>query len=265
MSHDEDRILEELLRGLEDPDRLEPPLDFGDQEARLWREYVELSALLPFALEPVDPSPACRTDVLSQIASTLPFARKSTAVPAPRWLQALAAALVVFVLGLSSFSAWLYRDNQRQGVVLNETRRALEESRQREEFQIASQGDIARLRSLVTAAGTRVCRLKPTGQQPVQSVARGMVYFDPERQEYFLTARDLSPCTEGYAYRLWFMVNGEAVFGSRFNVKAGVPVVVGAGGMPAGATAMWVTYQRDAVEEPSGESVLFGDQSEEML
>ena len=92
-----------------------------------------------------------------------------------------------------------------------------------------------------------------------------MVYFDPERQEYFLTARDLSPCTEGYAYRLWFMVDGEAVVGSRFNVKAGVPVVLGAGGMPAGTTAMWVTYQADSVEEPSGESVLFGDQSEEML
>ena len=96
-------------------------------------------------------------------------------------------------------------------------------------------------------------------------MARAAVYFDPTEREYFLAARDLSPCSEGYAYRLWFLVDDEAILGESFNVQAGVPVGVGSRGMPAGTTAMMVTYQRVGTSEPSGERILFGDESEEML
>ena len=100
---------------------------------------------------------------------------------------------------------------------------------------------------------------------PAQPVARAAVYFDHEQQQYFLHAKDLAPCSEGFAYRLWFLVDGKAVAGRSFNVSAGVPVALGSLGLPGGATAMMVTYQANGTEQPDGEWILYGDESEDML
>ena len=286
MSHDEDRILEEVLRGVESPEASESAPDLPEEDLELWREYSELSGLLPFALEPIVPRLECRAEILARIASReraaarervavgietapdvpLPFPTSAPAMHTRRALLALAAVLTIAVLGLGSFTTWLYRDHQRQADQIAEIEFRMEQSRSREELLVASQVDYKRLRTLVTARHTRVCRLLPIGDQPAQPVARGLVYFDTERQDYFLSAMDLKPCEQGFAYRLWFIVDGRPVAGKTFHVKAGVPTALGSGGMPTGFTAMMVTYQRETAEGPDeGERILYGDQAEDML
>ncbi len=285
MSHDEDRLLEEVLRGVEGPEPSESSPDLPEEDIELWREYTELSGLLPFALEPIVPRVECRAEILDRIASQegaaaregvpvgsetaldvpLPFPTPAPAMHT-RWaLLALAAALMIAVLGLGSATTWLYRDHQRQADLIAEIQFQIEQSRSREELLVASQADYKRLRTLVTARRTRVCRLRPIGDQPAQPVARGLVYFDTERRDYFLSAMDLEPCEQGFAYRLWFIVDGRPVAGKTFHVKAGVPTALGSGGMPTGFTAMMVTYQRESAEGPEGERILYGDQAEDML
>lgn len=271
MSHDEDRILEEVLRRMEGPEPSESSPDLADGDLELWREYTELSGLLPFALEPIVPRLECRTEILDRISSQekavpLPFPAPAPATQTSRALLALAAVLVTAVLGLGSFTTWLYRDHQRQADLIAQIQFQMDKSRSREEVLVASQADYKRLRTLVTARRTRVCRLSPIGDQPAQPVASGLVYFDTEGQDYFLSARDLKPCEEGFAYRLWFIVDGQPVAGKTFHVKAGVPTALGSGGMPRGFTAMMVVYQRENAESPDeGERILYGDQAEDML
>jgi hypothetical protein len=284
MSHEEDWLIERVLSRLDDSEPLDDrePLDEGtrqvDEESlspddeRGLREYSELSALLPFALDPVTPSAECRASILrrirgdSRLEPAPPLSFPPPRQPGSTWrtLQLLAATLSVAVLGLGAFSAWLYTDNRRQTDRIEEIRLAMEESRQREARLQATLAEAERLSRLVMRSNARVCRLSPTGESS-QRFARAAVYFDTEEREYYLTARDLSPCSEGYAYRLWFLVDGKAIQGQSFNVRAGVPVGVGSRGMPEGTTAMMVTYQRVDTSEPSGERILFGDESEEML
>ena len=278
MNRDEDRLIERLLSRLDDPE----PLDdleaqvaeesLSPEAERQLREYTELAALLPFALDPVTPSAECRASILREVRGdsqlepapplSFPPPRSTTSISRP--LQLLAAALSVVVLGLGAVSAWLYVDNGRQTDRIDEIRVVMEKGRQREATLQATLAELEGLRKLFTHSNARVCRLWPTGDSS-QRVARAAVYFEPAEREYFLAARDLTPCSEGYAYRLWFLVDDKAIAGESFNVKAGVPVALGSQGMPAGTTAMMVTYQRVDTSEPHGEPILFGDESEEML
>ena len=279
MSRNEDQILEEVLRALESSELSELAPDLPPEDLELWREYTELTGLLPLALDPVVPRPECRAEILSLLgseeapvraeaasAAPLPFPTPVPATRTHRVLLALAATLAIAVLGLGTFTTWLYRDHLRQSDLIAEIQDRIDQSRSREDVLLASQVKYKRLRTLVSTRRTRVCRLRPIGESPSQPVARGLVYFDAERQDYFLSALDLAPCEQGYAYRLWFIVNGRPVGGVTFHVKAGVPTALGSGGLPPGFTAIMVTYQRETAEGPDeGVQILYGDQAEEML
>ena len=272
MSQDEDRILEQVLAELESGEQTQPPPDIP---LGLWREYQELAALLPYALDPVAPRVECKAEMLARVslqqsvrtssAEPLRFLAPTTAMRSTRALQLVAAVLALIAFGLGAFSVQLYQKSQTQESAIQALRLNLQDSEYGREGRLASLDDRARLGTLVMTAGTRVCPLMPPGERPAQPVARAKVFFDTDRQEYFFTARDLEPCAEGYAYRLWFIVDGKPVAGKTFHVKAGALVALGADGMPAGSTAMMVTYQKLETVEPSGERVLYGDESEEML
>ena len=283
MSHEEDRALERLLEELDTPEAVDDDVVLESGDDRLLREYRELLALLPFALDPVTPTAECREGLLAKIAAAArsdapapeivpaPTPTDPLPFPAParqrasRALQLIAATLASAVVGLGLFSGWLYSQYRDQGERIEAIQVTMLEGRAREGDLQASLGEIERLRALVTRTSGRVCKLRPYGDSPAQPVARAAVYFDMEAQEYFLAASDLTPCTDGYSYRLWFMVNDRAVPGRSFNVSAGKPVALGSAGMPAGTTAMMVTYQRLDSVEPDGERILYGDESHEML
>lgn len=278
-SEREDLIIEDVVRRMEtfgegesELTRLTP----GDR--RLAREYQELAGLIPFAVEPVAPSAEARAGLFARIgiaeprsepvasAATLPFPTASAQAASSRPLMALAAALAVLAVGLAAVSAVLYQGQQEQATAIASLTLAVEESQARADLAMAERVAAAHLATLVNAPRTpRVCHLAPPAGTTSQAVARGMVYFDPDQQQYFLVARHLEPCSEGQAYKLWFMVDDRPVLGKSFHVKAGTPVALGSDDLPPGATAMWITLQGIDDQLPEGEPILWGDQSEEML
>ncbi len=277
-SEREELIVEDVIRRME---------QFGEdglirltvEDRRLAREYEELAGLIPYAIEPVAPRPEVKAALFARLGLEVPTPIQGTVAPRPirfpdvatgrrpeRPVLLLAAALAVLALGLAGFSAVLYQGQQEQARAIADLRLEVEESRARAESLLAERSSATQLATLVNAPSPpRVCHLAPPAGARGQAVARGMVYFDPERQQYFLVARDLAPCSEGQAYKLWFLVDDRPVLGKSFHVKAGTPVALGSDDLPAGATAMWITLQGIDDTLPDGDPILWGDQSEEML
>jgi len=270
---DEDRVLGRVLGQLDAPDAAPDLEPLSLEEVGLWREYSELAGLIPYAVDPVIPPPEIRARVLAAVEprpeaapGPLVFRQPTATTYGRRSLALLAAALGFVAIGLGIVSGSLYRRQQLQSARLEELSLEIARSRAEPSARAVSYEDVQRLRTLVTASGGRRCRLAPPRDDPAQPRARGTLIFDSERSEYFLAARDLEPCKEGQVYRLWFMVDGEPIAGQAFHVKAGTPVTLGAEGMPAEANGILVTLQRDdGSREPSGERVLWGDESEDML
>ncbi|HVR30317.1 MAG TPA: anti-sigma factor [Thermoanaerobaculia bacterium] len=278
MSDREDDILERVLQRVDHPGLEDPGLDLKGDERRLWREYTELSGLLPYALEPVAPR-AGRRDELLASARRERFPQDSQresvrpgASPAPlrhnrrRLSVAMAAALAALSLGLALASGWLARDRALQQRTITALERQLHEIAGTQAELRDTRAELARLRGVFTSAGMRVCPLRPWGERPAQPVARAAVYFDGDRQQWFLAARDLEPCRQGSYYVLWFVVDGKPVAGGSFRPEKGVPVALAAERMPGEMSGAFLTLEPDpAVGAPTGPPILYGEQSEEML
>ncbi|MDX1384495.1 MAG: hypothetical protein R3190_12665, partial [Thermoanaerobaculia bacterium] len=195
MSEREDAILERLIQRLENPDIEDPGLDLSDEERRVWREYAELVGLLPQALDPVAPRPETRARLMAAVraeASTASRYGGERHDPVPsvyssRSLQLVAAVLGALAVAMALMSVWMFRTTRIQGARIAEVRAALEASLDREAQLAQIAADMSGLRRVVTAAGMRVCPLKP-GKGAPQPVARGAVYFETEKATWFLAA-----------------------------------------------------------------------------
>ena len=161
MSYEEDQMIERALARLEGREATDEVSAEGLSAAaeECLREYTELSALLPFALDPVTPTDECRSSILREIGgeleheqapAPLSFPPPSTPAATSRPLRLLAAALTAAVLGLATFSGWLYQDNQRQTELIEEVRVALQEGQQRETTLQTTLAEVERLSALVT-------------------------------------------------------------------------------------------------------------------
>ena len=276
MSDNEDIILERVLQRLENPELEDSGLDLDAEGREIWREYSELVGLLPYALDPVEPSPRVKSAILSAIRAERPSADNDntvafpTAASAPTTLRSvrlIAAALGALTLGMALLSGWMFRGNQIQETRIAELGRALEATVERSERGGTLQSELSGFRRVMTAPGMRICPLKPRGDTPVQPVARGAIYFDRQESNWLLTARDLEPCERGSVYKVWFIVeDGRAVPGADFLVEAGVPVTLGSSEMPADTKAVLLTLEEDpSVTQPTGPAILYGDESEVML
>jgi anti-sigma-K factor RskA len=278
VSEREDAVLERVLLQVDHPGLEDPGLDLRGDERRLWREYGELSGLLPYALDPMPPPRDLLAGVLASVRSegaaldaagaprsaalaAAPIRRRSSAGP-----RVLAAAAVALLMGVGLAAGWLAgeRARLRQNVAGLELR--LQESALREQELHDAEAELSRLRGVFTAAGMRVCPLRPYGQHPAQPVARAVVYFDGGRHQWFLAARDLEPCRQGSHYVLWFMVDGKPVEGGSFRAEKGVPVALAAEETPGSMNGAFLTLEPDAGGvAPTGPPILYGEDPEEML
>jgi Anti-sigma-K factor rskA len=276
VSDREDALLERVLLQVDHPGLEDPGLDLRGADRRLWLEYGELAGLLPHALDPIPPPSGHLEGVLAgvlregaavEIAAGLPAASPTPSSPrSSAASRALAATLAALALGVALAAGWLAgeRSRLRERVAGLELR--LRESALREQELEDARGELARLRGVFTAAGMRACPLRPWGDRPAQPVARAVVYFDGDRHQWFLAARDLEPCHQGSHYVLWFMVDGKPVPGGSFRAEKGVPVALAAQEMPEATNGVFVTLEQDPrVETPTGPPILYGEDPEEML
>ena len=265
-----------------------PPGDGAEAET-LTRLYHEVLGLMPFALAPAAPSPEVKRRLMARLAAPAPataeagepaatpapatvaarrgFApasrSRSASVPgrsgAPRWLSALAAALILALLGTCG---WLLQDlrERRDAIVRLAAQRdaALRHAGEVEAHlgrlttQVSSMRDSF---SVMTSPAVEVCNLRAA--TPEHADARGMLFVAADHQHWAMSLRGLRPPAGGKVYQLWFVADQGPVSAGTFAALPGAPVELGSDRMPAGTKAVRITLESSpGAPAPSGPDVL---------
>jgi hypothetical protein len=121
--------------------------------------------------------------------------------------------------------------------------------------------------SLVTAQGVEICPIRPpraAQAAAADSSAHGVMYM--RQGHWYLKIEGLEAPPTGQVYQLWFVTDVGAFDGGTFETTAGSGVELGSPTMPTGTTAVRVTLEpADGAEQPTGPTVLFGDQKMTLL
>lgn len=228
------------------------------------REVEAVLALLPYGLEPVDAPEGLRSRILDAVdgaaagataTAARPWIRPAQAAP-PAWPLRLAAGLGIVLLGVS---AWLVTEvNRHQATIAR-----LSEAQAREAVPVVDPATLeARdTLALITAPGTEICALKPTGEEETTPEASGVLYVAADHQHWYLTLRGLEPAPRDRTYQLWFHSEDGPVSAGTFRVESGRAVELGSETMPQGTRAVAVTLEGPGGSPaPSGPRVLWGDE-----
>lgn len=276
----EDRVISELLDRLNDNgtpsvgDRGEFSQSDSDE---LIREYLEVLGLLPYDLEPAEPSPVVKEKLMRAIEGNLSSDVRSPADPVdsskgaevitmpdrkrPGWALPLAASLAFALLGLS---IWQSTHLTSQKGTIEDLAGRLHDANQ----QIADATDYREgLRkaesnlALVSSPGVEVCALHPADAELSQKDARGTLFVAANHDSWYLRLDGLVPCPLGRKHQIWFVKSdGTAESGGVFDVKPGEGIEVTSDIMPADTVAVMITLEPEGGSvEPTGPSVLYGD------
>jgi hypothetical protein len=256
--------------------------DGGDaaEAETLARLYHELLGLLPAALPPAVVPPEIKRRLMAAIqaapaglagesgavtAASSPPARPRAAAVEPRrtrarrWPTALAAALILALLGASG---WLVLGLRQQGETIAGLGRQRDEARRQAgeaESRLARlTAEIGRMRdrvAVVASPGVEACALKPV--MPAMSGAHGMLFVAADHQHWYMSLRGLPPAGGNRVYQLWFVADQGPVSGGTFTGEPGQPMDLSSERMPAGTKAVRVTLENGAgAAAPSGPDVL---------
>ena len=188
---------------------------------------------------------------------------RSASVPgrsgAPRWLSALAAALILALLGTCG---WLLNDlRERRGAIVRlaaQRDAALRHAGEAEARLGRLTTQVGSLRdsfSVMTSPAVEVCNLRAA--TPEQADARGMLFVAADHQHWAMSLRGLRPPAGGKVYQLWFVADQGPVSGGTFAAQPGEPVELGSDRMPAGTKAVRITLENiPGSPAPGGPDVL---------
>jgi hypothetical protein len=267
----------------------------GDAETEtLARLYHETLGLVPFALPPAAPRPELRRRLLERVGAAAvggtaegagaregargAGARPADARPAEaraassrpvealaaggapsRWPLALAAALVLALLGTC---AWLYHGLLEQGATIahlaGQRNQALRQAGELEDRLARLNRQVSSLRdsfSVVTSPAVEVCNLRAV--TPDLGDARGLLFVAADHQHWYMSLRGLRPPGEGKVYQLWFVAGQGTVSGGTFGARPGAPAELGSEHMPAGTRGVRITLETSPGSSvPGGADVL---------
>jgi anti-sigma-K factor RskA len=281
-----------------EPGQPAPPGDAAEAET-LTRLYHEVLGLMPFALAPAAPPPEVKRRLMARLAGPDLAGREAAAAPspaaapatsaatapatgtgrqdrlapasrsrsasvpgrsgAPRWLSALAAALILALLGTCG---WLLNDlrERRDAIVRLAAQRdaALRHAGEAEARLGRLTSQVSSLRdsfSVMTSPAVEVCNLRAA--TPEQADARGMLFVAADHQHWAMSLRGLRPPAGGKVYQLWFVADRGPVSGGTFAARPGAPVELGSDRMPAGTKGVRITLENSpGSPAPSGPDVL---------
>jgi Anti-sigma-K factor rskA, C-terminal len=296
------------------PEPAELPAETAEAET-LGRLYRETLGLVPYALPPVAPPPEARLRLmalvgLAPLAPAAPLAPvgwaaaaspatvaapaiaapaaplSPTAAPAvasrhsplsrpPRWPLALAAALILALLGTCG---WLYHGLAEQaGAVARlgaERDAALRHSGEMAARLAQLNTQVSNLRdsvAMVTSPAVEVCTLRAvtaagTGASSAAAAgitgaelaaASGMLFVAADHQHWYLSVRGLRPPASGRVYQLWFVADQGTVSGGTFAAASGAATELSSERMPAGTRGVRITLEQSpGAPAPSGPDVL---------
>ncbi len=262
-------------------------LESDEAAQTLARLYIEVLAMLPYALYPAPPPPALKDRILAGIAgdetqdvvpaaSAAPVAPARRAAPATitgeipvrrrrRWPLRLAASLALVALGAA---AWLFVGLQEREASVARLRAELRELRARS-VELDAAGAEARAAAanlaLVSSPTVEFCALRPAPEGP-QPTARGMLFVAADHQHWYLALHGLQAPPTGRRYQLWFLADSGPVSAGLFDARAGAPVELSSEAMPAGTRAVSVTLElATGSRAPAGPQVLYGEGLTKML
>lgn len=269
----EDRLAGDLLDRLNQV-VLSDPVASDDGSEALLRSYLEVVGLLPYELDPVDPSPATKARLMASLRGEAENGsagrRKEVTVLSSRtesggwrsWALPLAAGLVLALLGVSGWQR-SHMERQQQEIAqlsghLREVNLQSAELAQYRQELVEAQAKL----SVLDASGVEVCSLHPMEARLVDSAPTATLFVAPDHQHWYLRIDDLEPCPLGRSYQLWFVTgDGTAVDGGILQVEHGVELEVTSDSMPKGTVEVNVTLEpAGGSTAPSGPLVLHGNE-----
>jgi hypothetical protein len=220
------------------------------------------TAAAPAAIAaPIAPIASASTPAAAQAAPprrlALPRAAEMPPRRRSRWPLALAAALILALLGVSG---WLYQGLREQGQTIASLSRELAEAR-RESGELArvrtEMADLQGKLSLVTSPAVEIHPLRPSGLEPVQPRARGLFFVAEDHQHWYLSVDNLEPARPGQEYQLWFIADTGPVSAGTFTAAPGAPIALSSEHMPEGTRAVIITLERErGAAAPTGPEIL---------
>jgi len=221
------------------------------ERLRIERLDVEVLGQLPETLDPVEPSPGVKAELMAQIAAPVvtPFPISARSAP-PRWLLPLAATVAVVAIGAAVWMAGTVREQQAQ---LTELQGQIEGYAALETSLSAARENL----SLVSSRGVEVCPLRPvSGTTGDERGPFGLLFVASDHQHWYVRVAGLEAQPDRY-YRVWFETEDGMVPAGDL---LGQELELGAPTMPEGTRAIHVSVETTPnAETPSGELVLFGN------
>ena len=255
------------------------------------RELADAAASLLYTVEPVQPSPALRANVLARVRAVDPSEVSDAAkgvdpsearasAPAPEgardlrsllggvslwqlfaWRPALGfgaagAAVLVLLLGLTTLSLWGRNQSLHAELAqLSDRLREAEGDLAGQREQLAAARDVE---GLLSSPAVRVAEL--SGKQPARQ-AHAMLAYDGATGKAVVMATGLPPCPEGHAYQLWLIADNKPLPGGTFKTDAQGRARM-SDRLPPNHTAptFAVTLEREGgVPKPEGDVLLIGN------
>ncbi len=294
MSRDENREDHSILQALETLHQQGQEGLEGQQEAlgsgdALAREYIELLSLLPHALEPVDPPPALRQEILQAAVREDPASGQVVPLRPPpfhtapkkpralgRWIPALAAGLALCLTGIVLLLVMEMRGQQRtidalvvklegrldQQIEVERLHNQLMEFQQRFDMITTVAAGLYPLHPPQAATTTAVAAAAASMMDP--TAPRGVMYVCSNHQQWYLHLQNLKPSREGQNYVLWFLTDKGPVEMDTFRIEDyGQTMQFRRTSMPAGTHGVMLSLQslEQPPERPTGAVVLQGERS----
>lgn len=254
----EERAILEALACLEtgDPTSLESLSEDA-------RAYAETLAALPYALDPVAPSPLTRQRLLARAGEGSPEGRDPVPAGAaiPVWMKALAAGLMAAVLGLGFATLRLSEsvESQRQEIAsLTHTMLVGHHEAEAQEVDYLDLPADPRL-AQIRIEGSRLYPIASPENAGYAGVeARGAVFVCAKHLRWYLRLTGLEPAPGDRAYRLWFLTGDGPVPASVLEVRPGEALEATADRMPPDTRGILISLEEGPFSEsmPEQEQVV---------
>ena len=269
----EDRLAGDLLDRLNQSVPL-PPDTTDDEGEALLRGYLEIVGLLPYELDPVEPSPAAREVLLASLGGedNGRYAKREqeVAMSSPvrgtggwsRWALPLAASFALALLGVSGWQrAHMERQQEEIAQLSGHLREVNLQSGELVRYQQDLEAAQAKL-SVLAASGVEVCRLYPMEKRLAEAPPRATLFVAPDHQRWYLRIDGLEPSPEDQDYQLWFITDeGAKVSAGTLDPRPGARTELTSTTMPGGTIAVSITVEPlGGSPEPSSPPLLYGDE-----
>ena len=247
------------------------------------RTTLETLAMLPFELEPIEPSAGGKERLMAAVARErksrapetavhslaehrrakqpeMESTREGSTASSPGWLLPLAASLLLAVGSFAYFQSNEVRSQRRAMAEIRQQVEAVESQLQ----AIESDRDRARSHlAQVSRPGTEACALRPRlASAPAD--AHGTLYVMPDGEGWVLSLDGLED-VPGKTYQLWFLNEETALSGGTFDTGNRPYEWTNDKMPPHGTRAVAITLEsQGGAAVPTGPEILFGD-AEEMI